>query len=251
MAYNTGRNHSPIPGAPEGSCSALATRDEAKSGAEPEGVQAEDRGRLKKTVDALRKNGFRVHFCRDKEEARRLFLTDILERLAPRSVSWGDSLTLHALNLLPELRSKAELDFIRTFGDDLSSTERFENRRRALSCDLFLTGTNAITSKGQLVNLDMVGNRVAGIVFGPRKVVLFVGTNKIVEGLEEAMERIRTIAAPLNAKRHEGFNTPCVVLGKCVDCSSPDRICNTWVITEKSYPKERIEIVLIDEPLGL
>ena len=219
----------------------------------PEAAVARKQGReiIDRTIDALRKNGFRVHFCHDREEARSLFFKNILEPLAPQSVSWGDSLTLHALNILPELKTKPGLDFIRTFGDDLSSGERFENCRRALSCDLFLTGTNAITAKGQLVNLDMDGNRVAGIVFGPRKVVLFVGINKIVEGLEEAMERIRTVAAPLNAKRHEGYNTPCVFLGKCVDCNSPDRICNTWVITEKSYPRERIEIVLIDESLGL
>ncbi len=206
---------------------------------------------IEKVLEALRNNGFRVHFCKDRETARRLFFTDILERLAPRSVSWGDSLTLHALRILPELEALPGLDLLRTFGEDLSSAERLENRRKALCCDLFLAGTNAVTAKGQLVNLDMVGNRVGGIVFGPRKVVLFVGTNKIVGGLEEAMERIRTVAAPLNAKRHEGFDTPCVHQGKCVDCQSPYRICNTWVITEKSYPRERIEIVLIDEALGL
>jgi L-lactate utilization protein LutB len=206
--------------------------------------------RTERTIESLRANGFRVHFVRDAQEARDLFLTEILPRVRPRSVSWGDSLTLRALELLPDLETRKDLEFIRTFGSDLSEAERTENRRRALSCELFLTGTNAITARGQLVNLDMTGNRVAGIAFGPHKVVLFVGTNKIVEDPGEAMERIRSVAAPLNAKRHRDFGTPCAATGICVDCRSPRRICNTWTITEKSYPRERIEIVLIDEKLG-
>ena len=92
---------------------------------------------------------------------------------------------------------------------------------------------------------------INGIVFGPKQVVLFIGINKITEDLEAAMQRVRTIAAPRNAMRHEGFRTPCRKTGVCMDCNSPDRICNVWSITEKSFPAGRIKIVLIREELGL
>lgn len=96
----------------------------------------------------------------------------------------------------------------------------------------------------------MIGNRVAPLAFGPRNVVLFIGKNKIVKDLDEALKRIRTISAPLNAKRHDDLKTPCQKAGVCSDCKSPQRICNTWTITEKSYPKNRIKIILIDEEHG-
>ncbi len=115
----------------------------------------------------------------------------------------------------------------------MSRKQKIYWRRQALLTDLFLTGSNALTQKGQLVNLDMIGNRVGGITFGPKHVVLFIGINKITANLEEAMHRVRTIAAPRNAIRHEGFRTPCHKTGVCMDCNSPDRICNVWTITEK------------------
>jgi len=116
--------------------------------------------------------------------------------------------------------------------------------------DLFITGTNAVTETGKLVNLDMYGNRVAAITFGPRNVVICVGRNKIVADIEDAMFRIEDYAAPANAMRLDK-KTPCVEDSRCSDCSSPDRICNTWTITEKSFPKGRVKIILINEDLGL
>jgi len=91
---------------------------------------------------------------------------------------------------------------------------------------------------------------VAGLVFGPRHVIVTVGRNKVVPSLEAAMTRIRNHAAPANAARH-GFKTPCVKEGRCMDCRSPQRICNVWTITAKSYPKGRIAVILIEEDLGL
>ena len=126
-----------------------------------------------------------------------------------------------------------------------------ERRRRALLVDLFLTGTNAVTEQGVLVNLDMVGNRVAPMIFGPRTVVLVIGRNKIVRDLDEAMTRIKDRAAPLNAIRHTALKTPCMKTSFCIDCSSPDRICNAWTIIEKSFPRSRIKVILVNEDLGL
>ena len=125
-----------------------------------------------------------------------------------------------------------------------------ERRRKALLTDLFFTGTNALIDSGMLVNLDMIGNRVGGITFGPKYVVIMVGRNKIVTNLDEAMNRIKNIAAPANAIRH-AQKTPCVKTSYCMDCKSPDRICNIWTIHEKSYPKGRIKVILINRDLGL
>lgn len=209
-----------------------------------------DRSTIDKTIDALRNNGFGVFLAKDEVEAERIFWESVFKEIQPKSVSYGDSLTLRGLNILNEIKVM-DLDFINTFDEELSWREQINNRKKALSKDLFLTGTNAITTKGQLINLDMVGNRIGGIVFGPRKIVILVGTNKIVKGLDEGMDRIRKISAPQNAINHPNLKTPCQKTGICMDCNSNDRICNSWLITEKSYPKERIIIILINKELGL
>ena len=112
-----------------------------------------------------------------------------------------------------------------------------------------ITGTNALTETGKLVNLDMIGNRVAAITFGPRSVVILVGRNKIVPDVEEATFRVKNYAAPVNAMRLDK-KTPCAETSYCHDCKSPERICNSWSIVEKSFPKGRIKVVLINEDLG-
>jgi MinD superfamily P-loop ATPase len=96
----------------------------------------------------------------------------------------------------------------------------------------------------------MIGNRACSINFGPKHVVILVGRNKIVSELDDAMFRVKNYAAPANAIRLEK-KTPCVKTSYCEDCKSPDRICNVWTITEKSFPKGRIRVVLINQDLGL
>lgn len=206
---------------------------------------------IDKTIKSLRKNHFDVFPAEDTQEAHELFFNRILPVLRPKTVSWGDSETMKATGVIETLRQDAEISIINTFGEGMSRTQKTHWRRQALLSDLFLTGTNALTQNGQLVNLDMIGNRVGGLTFGPEHVVLFIGINKITENLEEAMKRIRTIAAPRNAIRHQSFKTPCQKTGACMDCSSSDRLCNTWTITEKSYPAGRIKIILIREELGI
>ncbi|MTI79786.1 MAG: lactate utilization protein [Firmicutes bacterium] len=206
--------------------------------------------KITKTISSLNSNGFDVWFANSQFEAIQIFWNEIFNKINPQTVSWGDSLTLHSLGIVDKLQQLQDVELIETFGNHLTRREQIFNRKKALSADMFLTGTNAITNKGQLVNLDMIGNRAAAIAFGPRNVVIFVGINKVVENIDTAMCRIRSIAAPMNAKRHTDFETPCQETGKCSDCSSPQRICNTWVITEKSYPIGRIKIILINEQLG-
>lgn len=207
--------------------------------------------KIERTLKALQRNHFLTYRASSAEEARKIFFENILPSLHFKTCSWGDSMTLHATGILPELEKDPCKILIRTFSSDYGREQKIYWRRQALLCDLFLSGSNALTEKGQLVNLDMIGNRTGAITFGPENVVLFIGSNKIVPDLDAAFDRIRLHAAPRNAARHEGFRTPCIRTGKCMDCQSPDRICNTWTITEKSYPKGRIRIVLIDEELGL
>jgi L-lactate utilization protein LutB len=206
--------------------------------------------KVAKAIESLKRNGFDVWFVNNKAEASQLFWDSIFYEINPSTASWGDSLTLNTLEIIPKLRQLEGVQLIETFGEQLSWREQINNRKTALSCDMFLTGTNAITTKGQLVNLDMIGNRIAGIAFGPRKVVVFLGINKIVETIDEAMTRVKSKAAPMNAVRHTDLKTPCQKTGKCMDCNSPHRICNLWLITEKAYPLGRIKIIIIDEQLG-
>ena len=152
--------------------------------------------------------------------------------------------------LYDRLKDNKEFEVLDTFDKSGSNAEILERRRQALLVDLFITGTNAITEIGQLVNLDMIGNRIGALTFGPKWVIILVGRNKLVANLDEAMYRIKNYVAPANSMRLDK-KTPCAKTSYCEECKSPDRICNTWTITEKSFPKGRVKVVLINEDLGL
>lgn len=207
--------------------------------------------RLERCRQALTQNGFEALVAPDAQAAGDLFLTAMLPAIDVTSAAWGDSMTFLSTGVLAVIRANPAIRVIETFDPTVSPGERRERRRQALLSDLFFTGSNAVTETGQLVNLDMVGNRVAGLTFGPKTVVLFIGRNKIVATLEDARARIRQHAAPANAIRHPGLKTPCAKTAVCSDCNSPDRICNTWCITEKCFPAGRIRIILINQDLGL
>ncbi len=205
--------------------------------------------RLEHLKTVLEKNNFEVHLAPRREDAARIVTEEILPAVQPASMSWGGSRTFVECGLYKQLRDMAEITVIDTYDTTLSDSDKMEQRRQALLVDLFFTSTNAVTEGGHLVNLDMIGNRVAGLTFGPRFVVVLAGRNKIVPDLEAAWDRIKTYAAPVNTMRLDK-KTPCRTTSFCQDCSSPDRICNTWTITEKAYPKQRVKIVLINEDLG-
>ena len=209
-------------------------------------------GRLK---NSLVKNNFEVYLVGSRQEAKEVVLKEIIPKTGAKLISMGDSLTAINTGLFIEIKNQTGLQFLDTFEKGIPIEEAFRRRRGALLVDLFITGTNAVTQKGQLVNLDMVGNRVGAITFGPRFVVIMVGRNKMVPDLEAAMDRVKNYSAPVNAIRHHAehpeLDPPCVETAVCSNCSSPMRICNTWTITEKSFPPGRIKIVLINEDLGL
>lgn len=205
--------------------------------------------RLDDLAGILEKHGFAAETAATAADARDR-IRRAAEEMRPKSVGYADSRTLRAAGVIDMLRADPRWEFIDGFDRSKSRAENLERRRQALMTDLFLTGVNAITEQGTLVWLDMVGNRIGGVAFGPRKVILVVGRNKLTGSLEEAMRRIRTVAAPLNARAHEHFRTPCQITSRCHDCSSPDRICNTWLAMERCYPKERIRVILVNEDLG-
>ena len=206
--------------------------------------------RLKAVKQALETNHFEVFLANDVGEAGKIVKDQILPAIGAKSVSWGGSMTFLATGLYEEIKKMSGLEILDTFDRSKPPEETMELRRRSALADLFITGTNALTEGGILVNLDMIGNRACSINFGPKHVVILVGRNKIVSELDDAMYRVKNYAAPANAMRLDK-KTPCVKTSYCEDCKSPDRICNVWTITEKSFPKGRIRVVLINQDLGL
>ena len=206
--------------------------------------------RLSLVKEALEKNNFEVFITQDPLEATNLALERIIPRTGAKTISWGGSMTFVATGLYDALKNRSDLEIIDTFTKNIPPDDALERRRRALLSDLFITGTNSLTETGELINLDMYGNRVSAIAFGPRNVLILIGRNKIVPDLERAMLRIKEYAAPANAMRLDK-KTPCVKTGFCEECSSPNRMCNSWTITQKSFPKNRIIIILINKDMGL
>ncbi len=205
--------------------------------------------RLEAVKEALAKNNFEVHITPDPDAAVALVVERLLPAITPASISWGGSKTFVDSGLYERLKTIEDLTVLDTFDPTLTDDEKQERRRQALLVDLFVTGTNAITESGHLVNLDMIGNRIAALTFGPRNVIVLAGRNKLVADLESAWERIKSYAAPVNTMRLDK-KTPCAATGFCQDCKSPQRICNTWTITEKAFPRGRVKIVLVNDDLG-
>ena len=206
--------------------------------------------RLGEVKEALEGNNFEVFLAANKEDAKKIVLEEIIPKTGAKSCSWGGSMTITAAGVYEALKNRQDMKVLDTFDRSLPAEEVLERRRQSLMVDLFITGTNAVTETGQLVNLDMIGNRIGGLTFGPKHVIVMVGRNKVVGDLEEAMYRIKNYVAPANAIRLDR-KTPCAKTSRCEECGSPERICNTWAITEKSWPKGRVKVVLINEDLGL
>ena len=206
--------------------------------------------RLTDLKAALESNNFEVFVADNKDAAYKIVLDEIMPPLNARTISWGGSMTFIDTGLYKQLKNNSELEVLDSFDKNISPGEMLERRRQALLVDLYITGTNAVTETGQLVNLDMIGNRIGALTFGPKWVILLIGRNKIAADLDEAMFRVKNYVAPINSMRLDK-KTPCVKTSYCEECKSPDRICNTWTITEKSFPRGRVKIVLINEDMGL
>lgn len=172
---------------------------------------------------------------------------------AGSTVGLGDSLTLKQIGLIDKL-AEGNFHLLNPWAKT-SREERIEMQRQILTADVFLVGTNAITLNGELVNIDARGNRVAAMIFGPKKVLVVVGVNKIVQNVNAAMTRIKSVAGPANAWRHnfpEDRRPPCALSGFCVDCIPPLTICcSEVVIRGQRLDRDRIKVFIIEQELGL
>jgi hypothetical protein len=199
-----------------------------------------------KVVQALKDRFFDAWYFDEPSEA----LDKILSLIpAGHVVSWGGSLTLGELGVTERVALEGYTVIDRDKAADRQ--ERFELMRKALLCDTFLTGCNAISEDGQLVNIDGFGNRVAAMTFGPGQVIVVAGMNKIAKTADDALVRARTIAAPSNTQRFPDTKTPCSETGSCADCKTPDSICSFFVTTRLCKPAGRIKVILVGKDLGL
>jgi len=196
-----------------------------------------------KTIKSLKSNGYKVLYFDDSVEAS----NHLVSNINGETVGFGDSATLESLGLAELLSKNNEVIDPSTY----SGAEFIEVAKKALLTTIFFTSVNGVAETGELVNIDGTGNRVAGSIFGHKKIYFVFGTNKIEPTLEKAIWRARNIAAPQNAKRL-GCKTPCAVKGdRCYDCSSADRICNTLNIHLKKMSDVEAEIIIINENLGI
>ena len=194
-----------------------------------------------RTIAGLQSRNMSGYYAGDKEEALRIALGLIPEG---SSVTMGGCMSACEIGLVDALKS-GNYDFI--------DRDAFEDKRAAMlkayDADVFLTGANAMTDDGVMINIDGNANRVSAIAQGPKKVIFIVGMNKVCPDTDTAMKRARNVAAPINAQRF-GLKTPCSKTGKCFDCKSPDTICCQFLITRFSRHKDRIHVILVGEDLG-
>jgi L-lactate utilization protein LutC len=207
---------------------------------------------IQELIKKLGENNISAFYVTNRSQAREKVMSMIPEGSV---VGLGDSLTLRQIGVVEAL-TKGNYTFLNPWKPGTSLEESIELKKRALTSDVFVTGTNALTLDGKIVNVDGHGNRVAAMCFGPNKVVIVVGINKIVKDLDKALKRIRDKAAPANVKRHVELDPmpPCGVTGSCSDCSSPWRICNKRVIIERQYDNDKykpiITVIIVGEELG-
>ena len=219
--------------------------------------------RAQAVIKNLLKREINARYTASRQEA----LVAVMEMIPPGvTVARGDSVSVEQVGVPEELIKRGQNKLINPIQRDekgyfaYSEEDRYRMEREAFFADIFITSTNAITLDGKLVSIDGHGNRVSAMVFGPRKVIVVVGANKIVRDVDEALTRIHNVTAPVNAMRHylkhnmkEGGELPCVKGGSCVDCYHPERPCRYTVIIEGSgiMDKGRFNVVLVGEELGI
>ncbi|MHB9924882.1 lactate utilization protein [Clostridium botulinum] len=200
---------------------------------------------VERTIKNLNSRNMEGYYINNIDE-----LLQKLKELLPEGsiVGVGDSMTLFEAGVIDFLRSE-NFNFLDKYQDKLTNDEKRDIYIKNFSADTFICSTNAITESGELYNVDGNGSRVAPMIYGPKQVILIVGINKIVKNIEEAEIRVRSYAAPIDAKRLNK-DTPCTKLGYCVDCKSPNRICNDFVVIRGQFIKGRIKVLILGENLG-
>lgn len=211
---------------------------------------------IEKTINNLRKNNMVAIFVKDRYEA----LEKVKELLKEGSkVATGGSKTLEECGVLDLLRS-GKYAFLDRYKVGLSKEERNDIFRESFFADFYITSSNALTEEGELYNVDGNGNRVSAMIYGPKEVIVLVGKNKITKNIDEAIKRVKEIAAPLNSERLD-CKTGCLKNGKCISlcketcgmtdgCDSDSRICCSYTVMARQRIKDRIKVIIADEELG-
>lgn len=199
----------------------------------------------KKTVNNLKKHQFDAHFFQNSDAAMK-FIMDTISSF--ETFGFGGSDTTHALHLPDELEKNGKTVYDHN-KEGLSPEQNIDFRKKQSSCDCFFCSANAISATGEIVNVDGVGNRTNAMSFGPKKVIIIAGMNKVTHDLESAVNRIKEVAGPLRAKSL-GMETPCAETGICNDCNVPMRICRITTILHRKPMMTDVTVVLINEELG-
>lgn len=201
--------------------------------------------KINRTIEALKKNNMNGYYAKNRNEVIEL-IKDIVSEGS--KVAVGGSETLSELGILEHLRS-GRYDFLDRYKEGLTREEVTNIFKQSFLADAYLSSCNAITENGELYNVDGNGNRVAAMLYGPDKVIVICGINKIVKDVDEAIKRNREISAPMNAKRLNK-KTPCAKVGYCMNCNSPERICNEYTLIKKQRSSERMYVIFLNENLG-
>lgn len=201
--------------------------------------------KINRTIEALKKNNMNGYYAKNRDEVIEL-IKDIVSEGS--KVAVGGSETLSELGILEHLRS-GRYDFLDRYKEGLTREEVTNIFKQSFLADAYLSSCNAITENGELYNVDGNGNRVAAMLYGPDKVIVICGVNKIVKDVDEAIKRNREISAPMNAKRLNK-KTPCAKVGYCMNCNSPERICNEYTLIKKQRSSERMHVIFLNENLG-
>jgi len=201
--------------------------------------------KVNKTIENLKKRNMNGYYLKTKEDLHKK-----ISEIVPKGslVSVGGSMTLFETDTIEFLRSY-EVTFLDRYQEGLTPEDIKKIYRDSFSADAYFASTNAITETGEIYNVDGRGNRVAAMIYGPDKIILVVGTNKIVKDLNEAKERNRAIAAPANVQRLN-MKTPCHETGYCTNCNSPQRICNIYTVIDKQFDADRMHVIFIDGQYG-
>ena len=203
--------------------------------------------KCRKLVENLAKRHFTAVYCATSQEAADYILK---QSETAHSIGFGGSLSVADLKLTLMLADQGK-EILNHGFPDLTPEQRVSIMKRQQTCDLFLTGTNAVTLDGCLVNIDGNGNRASAMIYGPSKVIVVAGRNKIVEGdIADAIKRIKDKSAPPNAMRL-GKQTPCATTGFCCDCDSPQRICHVTTLIDSKPTLTDFHVLVVNEDMGL
>lgn len=212
---------------------------------------------MEKVINALKQNNINVITCKTKDE-----IPAIVEGMLfdGAKISSGGSVSLVESGVW-ELINKPCYNFYNRNKPGITTEEQQQVFKEIIGCDFYFCSANAVTEKGELLNVDGFSNRISAIAFGPKKVIMVVGKNKIVKDLNDAFLRVKRVAAPKNCVRL-GIDNPCAKLGHCVSllnndnpdfvdgCQNPRRICVNYLVSGRQRPEKRLTVILCEEDLG-